>query len=221
MKSMGERPKNPWRTVIFWSQILFITTLLLLWLSWPELRISRSLWVLFFYSFPSEFLIAIVPHEPVLLYFAKFYSPLTVALVAATSTILTEALNYFVFSYVSDWTALQKFQKKKAVQKLINLFNRAPFLAIWIAGLTPIPFYPFRFLVVMASYSRWKYLLAVALSRTPRFFILAWFGHEVHLSDELLILLFVLLIVGMNIGFLRQLLRKFTKKKVVRKERLS
>jgi ribonucleoside-triphosphate reductase len=134
--------------------------------------------------------------------------PITVALIAASSTLLTESLNYSVFSYVSDWNILKKIQQKKAVNKIINLFNRAPFLAIWIAGLTPIPFYPFRFLVVMASYPRWKYLLAVALSRTPRFFLLAWFGHEVHLSDEILIILFIVLIAAMNLPFLRQLIRK-------------
>jgi len=207
MKSL-KRQTTPLRTFIFLGQILLVTLFLILWLSWPGLRTSRSLWVLFFYSFPSEFLIAVVPHEPVLLYFAKFYMPITVALIAASSTLLTESLNYSVFSYVSDWNILKKIQQKKAVNKIINLFNRAPFLAIWIAGLTPIPFYPFRFLVVMASYPRWKYLLAVALSRTPRFFLLAWFGHEVHLSDEILIILFIVLIAAMNLPFLRQLIRK-------------
>ncbi|RLE03873.1 MAG: hypothetical protein DRJ11_02995 [Candidatus Aminicenantes bacterium] len=199
---------TPFRTLVFIGQILFVLILLIIWLSWSDLRTSRSLWVLFFYSFPSEFLIAVVPHEPVLLYFAKFYLPLTVALIAATSTLLTESLNYSVFSYVSDWNILKKFQKKKTVNKIIDLFKRAPFLALWIAGLTPIPFYPFRFLVVMAHYPRWKYLLAVALSRTPRFFLLAWFGHEVHLSDEILIALFIILIVSMNLPFLRRLIRK-------------
>jgi len=199
---------TPFRTLVFIGQILFVLILLIIWLSWSDLRTSRSLWVLFFYSFPSEFLIAVAPHEPVLLYFAKFYLPLTVALIAATSTLLTESLNYSVFSYVSDWNILKKFQKKKTVNKIIDLFKRAPFLALWIAGLTPIPFYPFRFLVVMAHYPRWKYLLAVALSRTPRFFLLAWFGHEVHLSDEILIALFIILIVSMNLPFLRRLIRK-------------
>ncbi|HDJ22615.1 MAG TPA: DedA family protein [Candidatus Aminicenantes bacterium] len=216
--NLRENSKNFWRPALFLGQVTFVLFLLILWLTWTELRTSRSLWVLFFYSFPSEFLVAVVPHEPVLLYFARFYSPATVAFIAASSTLLTEALNYSVFSYVSDWTAFQKFQQKKAIQKLINLFNHAPFLAIWIAAFTPIPFYPFRFLVVMASYSRWKFLLALALSRTPRFFLLAWFGHQVHLSDELLILLFVILIVGVNIGFLRQLLRKFFTRKKAGKE---
>lgn len=199
---------TPLRTLIFIGQILFVLILLVIWLSWSDLKTSRSLWVLFFYSFPSEFLIAVVPHEPVLLYFAKFYTPLTIALIAASGTLLTESLNYSVFSYVSDWNILKKFQKKKTVNKIIGLFNRAPFLAIWIAGLTPIPFYPFRFLVVMAHYPRWKYLLAVASSRTPRFFLLAWFGHEVHLSDEVLIILFIVLIVSMNLPFLRRLIWK-------------
>ncbi|OQX52559.1 MAG: hypothetical protein B5M54_08635, partial [Candidatus Aminicenantes bacterium 4484_214] len=61
---------TPFRTLVFIGQILFVLILLIIWLSWSDLRTSRSLWVLFFYSFPSEFLIAVVPHEPVLLYFA-------------------------------------------------------------------------------------------------------------------------------------------------------
>lgn len=198
----------PVRTLIFIVQIGFVLGLLVLWLSWAQLRMNRSLWVLFFYSFPSEFLIAVVPHEPVLLYFAKYYAPWIVALVAVSSTTLTEALNYSVFSYVHDLKFLQNFQKKKAVSRTIALFNRAPFLALWIAGLTPIPFYPFRFLVVMASYPRWKYLLAVLLSRTPRFFVLAWLGHEIHFPDELLVALFVILIASIYLPLVRRLVRK-------------
>ncbi|MFW6160520.1 MAG: VTT domain-containing protein [Acidobacteriota bacterium] len=198
------------RRLIFAGQVVFVLIILLLWLLWTPLRTSRNLWVLFFYSFPSEFLIALVPHEPVILYFAKFYSPLTVAAVAAVGTLLTEFLNYSVFSYVADWSPVQNAMKKKTVSRIVSLFNRSPFLALWIAGLTPVPFYPFRFLAVMASYLRWKYLLAILTSRTPRFFILAWFGHQFHIPDLLLAGLFLVLIISINYPFL---LRLFKKKK--------
>lgn len=163
--------------------------------------------MLFFYSFPSEFLIAIVPHEPVLLYFGKFYQPLTVALVAIIGTVMTEAINYSVFKLVIDSNFFQKIRQGKMVTKIVELFKKAPFVALLVAGLTPVPFYPFRFLVVLTRYPLVKYLLAVFLSRTPRFFILALAGYMIKIPDYLLIAIFIVLISAANIPLLRRFLK--------------
>lgn len=171
--------------------------------------------MLFFYSFPSEFLIAIVPHEPVLIYFGKFYSPFTVAVVAIIGTLLTEVLNYSGLKYITDTNLFQKIRHKKAVNKIVKLFQKAPFFAIWVAAITPVPFYPFRFLVVLARYPITKYILAVFLSRTPRFYILAFVGHAIKIPDYLLIALFVVLIVSMNVTFLKNILKKKYNKKEI------
>lgn len=196
------------KTFIFVLQIMLVVALLIIWLSSASIRSSKSLWVLFFYSFPSEFLIAVVPHEPILIYFGKFYTPFTVAGVAIISTLLTEALNYSTFKYITDTQFFQKVSHKKTVTKIIKLFQKSPFLAIWIAGFTPIPFYPFRFLVVLAHYPLARYLLALFLSRTPRFFILAYLGHAINIPDYLLVILFVVLITSMNVNFLRKILKR-------------
>jgi len=196
------------KTSVFLLEIIFVLILLFIWILSPALRTSKNLWILFVYCFPSEFLIAVVPHEPVILYFGKFYAPLTVALVSASGTLLAETLNYSVFRYVSDLKLFQRVREKKTVGKIVRLFNRAPFFAVWIAGLTPIPFYPFRFLVVLARYPLAKYLLAVGLSRTPRFFILALAGHAIPIPDFLLIALFVVLIAAMNYPLVRNLIRR-------------
>ncbi|MBE0460886.1 MAG: VTT domain-containing protein [Candidatus Aminicenantes bacterium] len=196
------------KILFFILQVCFVLVLLVLWISCESFQKSKNLWILFFYSFPSEFLIAILPHEPILLYFGKFYTPLTIAFVAVAGTVLTEVLNYSVFKFVTDLKIFNKIQHKKAVNKIINYFYKAPFLALWIAGFTPVPFYPFRFLVVMAKYPLPKYILAVFLSRTPRFFILAWFGNTVKIPDSLLIGLFVVLIISINVPLIRNLLNR-------------
>lgn len=196
------------KTAIFILEIALIVGLLVLWFSIDSFRTSKNLWVLFFYSFPAEFLIAIVPHEPMLLYFGKFYSPFTVGLVAVSSTILTEALNYSTFKYVADLKAFEKVQRSKFTGRLIALFNKAPFIAIWIAGFTPVPFYPFRFMVVMARYPIWKYLLAAFLSRTPRFFILAYVGYSIKMSDTLLIVLFAAMLLIIYLPLVNKLRKK-------------
>lgn len=202
----GKSKYPPWiKTFLFALQISFVLALLVVWTTSKSLQDSKSLWVLFFYSFPSEFLIATVPHEPALLYFGKFYHPLTVALVAIPSTLLTEILNYSTFKYITDLKIFTKLREKKAVQKMVQFFNKAPFLTLWVAGITPIPFYPLRFLVVLARYPLIKYILAVFLSRFPRFIILAYIGYKIQIPDYLLIALFVILIAIANIAILRSL----------------
>jgi membrane protein YqaA with SNARE-associated domain len=204
--SNEESKYPPWiKAFLFALQISFVLTLLIVWATSKSLQESKSLWVLFFYSFPSEFLIATVPHEPALLYFGKFYHPLTVALVAIPSTLFTEMLNYSAFKYITDLRIFTKLREKKAVQKTIQFFKKAPFLTLWVAGITPIPFYPLRFLVVLARYPLPWYILAVFLSRFPRFIILAYVGYKIQISDYLLISLFVVLIAIANISILRSL----------------
>lgn len=202
----GKSQYPPWiKTFLFALQISFVLALLVVWTTSKSLQESKSLWVLFFYSFPSEFLIATVPHEPALVYFGKFYHPLTVALVAIPSTLLTEMLNYSTFKYITDLRIFTKLQEKKAVQKTVQFFNKAPFLTLWVAGITPVPFYPLRFLVVLARYPLLKYILAVFLSRFPKFIILAYVGYKIQIPDYLLIALFVILIAIANITILRSL----------------
>lgn len=186
------------RTLILVAELLFVGGLALVWLRFDSVRQSDSLWVLFLYSFPSEFLIAPVPHEPVFFYFGKLYSPILVAAVAVVGTVMTEALNYSVFGYFARQEFIERTRDRGVTKKLVNLFRRAPFTALLIGGLSPLPFYPLRFLVVLANYPIGLYLLAVFLSRAPRFYVLSLLGEAFSLPDRLLIAMFVVLIVGIN-----------------------
>lgn len=203
------RPMPQWvKTLIFVIEIVFIVGLLIWWLASDSVRESHSLWVLFLYCFPAEFIIATVPHEPVLLYFAKFYSPLTVALVSAAGTVLTEVLNYTAFKYVADLKVFRKMLASRTIQKTVRLFNKAPFAALWVAGFTPIPFYPFRFLVIIARYPLWKYLAAVATSRAPRMYIIALAARAIRFPDYMILLITAVLIVAANVPIIRKLFKR-------------
>ncbi len=182
----------------------FVIALLLAWALSSEVRESLSLVVLFFYSFPSEFLVGLVPHEPALIYFGAFHSALVVAAVASISTVLAEAMNYSFFSYFYEKPSLQAVSRRRGVTKTVELFNRAPFTAILFAGFTPVPFFPVRFLVVMTGYSLPRYLTGVLLSRTPRFFLLAAFGALVPIPGTLLTGLFVGMLLAVNLPTLYQ-----------------
>jgi membrane protein YqaA with SNARE-associated domain len=196
------------KTLAFILEIGMVAGLMVWWFSSDSAQKSQNLWVLFFYSFPSEFIMAVVPHEPVLLYFAKFHPPVIVALVAISGTVLAEALNYTVFQFVADLKLFRKMLTRKFVKKTVALFNKHPFAALWIAGFTPIPFYPFRFLVVLAHYPLIKYLLAVILSRTPRFYLLALLGSAIQFSDTLMIVLMTVLIIAAYVPILLARVRK-------------
>jgi membrane protein YqaA with SNARE-associated domain len=202
LPSIPERSRLCFRWLAFVFEIGLVIGLLVWWFSSDSAHQSRNLWVLFFYSFPSEFIIATVPHEPVLLYFAKFHTPLTVAWVAISGTVLTEALNYTAFRFVADLALFGKMLANKSVNKIVALFKKYPFTALCIAGFTPIPFYPFRFLVVLAHYPLVKYLLAVIVSRTPRFYLLALLGGALKLSGWSMLLLMVILILAANVPLL-------------------
>jgi len=116
-----------------------------------------------------------------------------VALVSAVSTVMAEWINYSVFGYVYDSSAFDAFREKAGVKTIVSLFARYPFYAILVAGFTPIPFFPVRFLVVMSRYSPIKYLAGVFISRAPRFYLLALAGYAFSIPSWLLVTLFVVL----------------------------
>jgi len=193
------------RLLIVLFELFFTAALTAVWFGCPGIRSSHNLWVLFFYNFPSQFLIAPVPHEPALLYFGKFYPPMLVTLFAISGTLCTELLNYTCFQFFADLQALQKIWENRWVRFTVKLFKKAPFAALWVAGFSPIPFYPLRFLVVLAKYPAWKYLLAVLLSRTPRFYLIALAGNSIHISDLTLGIFFFCVTVLLNIPVVMKL----------------
>ncbi|MFC1729124.1 VTT domain-containing protein [candidate division KSB1 bacterium] len=185
-------------------ELSLVITLLVIWLGSETIRESRNLWILFLYSFPSHFCIAVVPHEPVLLYFGKFYSPALVTIAAISGVVLTEFLNYSFISIMSSYEFVRTGVDNKYVKKLVGLFNKIPFTALLIAGFSPVPFYPFRFLAVFSHYPLIKYISAVFISRSFRFYILAYAGYLFDFSNSVIIMLFVVLIIIAIIPLLKQ-----------------
>ncbi len=182
-ETLTPRARRVLRASLFAAGLALVAALLAAWATVPAIRESKSLWVLFLYSFPSEFVIATVPHEPAFLYFSKFHPPWVVAGVSVAGTVLTEWLNYGTVAYVTDWQLVRNALQHRAVRTCVAWFDRAPFAALWVAGFTPIPFYPLRVLAVVAKYPASRYVLAVFLSRAPRFWILCVAGAALGFAD--------------------------------------
>lgn len=193
---VGACPPRPWlRAALVLGETLFVLGLLAVWLTSPAVRHSKNLWVLFLYCFPSQFVLAAVPHEPAILFFGKFHPAWAVALAATAGTLITELINYTIFASLADLKTFQRICQSRFMGRLVGLFRKAPFPTLWVAGLTPVPFYPFRFLVAAARYPAPLYALAVVLSRFPRFYILAVLGRTFNIPNGLIGGLFLVLLV--------------------------
>jgi len=187
------------RIILILSESAVVLGLLLVWVLVKGVQESTNLWILFFYSFPSEFLVGLIPHEPVLIYYGAYHPPWVVALVAVGSTMMAEGLNYHFFGLFYGMPAFRSALEKTAVQRVAEFFNRMPFTAIVFAGFSPVPFFPIRFLVVITDYPVWKYLLGVFLSRAPRFYLLALFGAFFEVPKLLLAGLFLGMLLLVNL----------------------
>lgn len=188
------------------AEFAVVFALLAVWIFSEEVRRSTNLWVLFFYSFPSEFLVGLVPHEPILVFYGTHHPAWIVAVVSVISTVMAEAMNYSLFSLFYGMPSLRKVLDGKTVRKVANLFNRAPFTAILVAGFTPVPFFPVRFLVVITGYPVWKYLLGVLLSRGPRFYLLALLGAFFQIPTSVIIGIFIVMVLLINVPSVLQVL---------------
>lgn len=125
--------------------------------------------------------------EPVLMAYGRSYPPLLIALVAVVTTVLVESLNYIGYGYVLRSRGLNRARQASA--RLTELFARRPFLVCLLVAATPLPDWSARILGAFARYPARRYLLAFALGRVPKFWLLASLGHALQLSGSALLAL--------------------------------
>jgi membrane protein YqaA with SNARE-associated domain len=152
---------------------------------------SRSYLYLFLYSIPSNAAISIFPHEPVLLYFGKFADPWIAAAAATAGTLVAGWMDHTVFVPVLHLRALQGYRESRLYRRSIELYRRWPFLTLVLAGFTPLPFFPFKFLSFSTAYPMPRYLAALAVARFPRYLLLLWVGEVLELPTWVLVALFL------------------------------
>ena len=186
----GRRSRALWLIVLplfaALAAVFLVTTYLL-----PQ---YRQLFVLFLYSIPGQFIVAIMPHEPIILYFSKYFSPLSVTLAALAGTLFAEYFNYMLVILFFKIPKVDDLRQRKAFKTAARYFLRVPFVSLVIASITPIPFYPFRIIAPASGYPLIKYLLALIIGRTPRFYILAYIGYSIPIPNEIIIVFFIIIL---------------------------
>ena len=139
---------------------------------------------IFFYSIPSNCAIAVFPHEPVLVWYGKTVNLWQLATAATLGTILAGYIDYKFFSPLLNLQfTSSKYKNKPFYRKAHRWFYKFPFIALVAAGFSPIPFFPFKFMVYSSKYPYWRYLTAIAISRFPRYYLLALAGYSFNIPD--------------------------------------
>lgn len=151
--------------------------------------------MLFFYIIPSNSFIPF-PHEPAIIYYGKIYGPWLTTLTAAIPTVIACIIDYAVLMPVFTRTRLAKIKETRVYLKTVNYYEKAPFITNFVAALSPVPFYPVRVLSVASHYPMWKYTLAVALGRVPRYFFLALFGAVLNVPNWVIAFFFLSLVTS-------------------------
>jgi membrane protein YqaA with SNARE-associated domain len=141
-----------------------------------------------FYSIPSNTAISVFPHEPVLIWYGKFADLWLSAAAATAGTVVAGWLDHRVFVPVLNYSKIVDYKQNRFYRKSTDIFMRYPFATLVVTGLTPIPFWPFKFLCFSIHYPLWRYLTALATGRFPRYALLAWIGAEFGIPTWILIL---------------------------------
>ena len=150
---------------------------------------------LFAYAFISNVALAVVPHEPVVIWYGARLGAWVTALVATAGTVAAAWVDHRLFVPLVARLAARRAAVGASPPRLSRLFTRSPFAMLALSGLTPLPFFPFKALAFAARYPLDRYLAAVAVGRLPRYLLLAWLGVAVRLPPGLLAALFVLLLI--------------------------
>ena len=149
---------------------------------------------LFGYAFLSNVALAVLPHEPAVIWYGARLGVWPTTLVATAGTVAAALVVHRVFVPL-----IRRLRDASAPSKgatwADRFFRRFPFATIALSGLTPLPFFPFKALAFTAGYPLQRYLAAVAARSAPRYALLAWLGVAVRLPTWLIAALFVLLLI--------------------------
>jgi membrane protein YqaA with SNARE-associated domain len=189
-----------------WAPIIFFgcgtAALLVLYLS---RRAEHSLLLFGLYTIPSHILISPFPHEPMLLWVAKFEPPWAVAAMGTIGACLAGLFDYgLLVPLFSQYAVRSRYEKSRLYLRSLRFFKRFPFLFLVVAGFSPLPFFPFKFISIAGGYPLRKYLAALVVGRTPRYYLLAWLGMELHFPDWLLVGLAIVLFISATANIFRR-----------------
>src|SRR2546423_13388461 len=167
---------------------------------------------LFGYPFLTTVALAVLPHEPAVIWYGARLGVWPTTLIATAGTVVAALVDHRIFVPLIRRAAAGRAPRAadprpategaegprksfRVARGWPRLFARAPFATIALSGLTPLPFFPFKALAFTTGYPLERYLAAVAARSVPRYALLAWLGVAVPPPTWLIAALFVVLLV--------------------------
>ncbi len=135
-------------------------------------------------------------YEPVLMAMGRAWSPVLVGFIGIAGILYVEVLNYHLYRTALLHPRLDAFREKRMVLRVVRLFQKSPFLAVWLCSWSPLPYWAVRILAPLAKYPLKPYLLATFLGRFPRLWFFAAMGTIVPVPTSWLVATAVLLTGG-------------------------
>lgn len=164
--------------------------------------------LLFAYSLVSNTLVAIVPHEPGMIYFGKLYPPALVAAVAGLGTMVASFIDFHLLGRVVHARPFRGLYRRRFYDRVGRYFRQYPTPTLALSGFLPVPYSPFKLMAISSGCSEKQYIFSVLLGRVPRFYLLALVGKTWKLSNQAIVAILGGLVVFAAVSFVRQLLRK-------------
>jgi len=153
-----------------------------------------GLFLLAIYCIPANSVLPI-PHEPAVLYFAKFYDPVSVALAATIGTIVVSFADYALVEAAMRHPKVSAARDRGLIGWAVRWMKRWPFGIIVLFSLVPLPVSVVRVLAPASGYPVGRYVAAQIVGRFPRFLVLALIGHAIQIPSWVLLAMFAVLLV--------------------------
>ncbi len=114
--------------------------------------------------------------EPLVMIYGQVYPPLLVAAVATLAAVLAEVVDFRLYEAAFASHRLARARNSRMSRWVVRWFARAPFLATAVSAATPVPFWLARCCAIVSGYPLWRFLIATALGRVPRWWFYAAIG---------------------------------------------
>lgn len=154
-----------------------------------------GLFLFLLFSIPTNSLLPI-PHEPGLLYFARFYSPALITGAGLIGAGIACTTDYALVEAALRHPRIQRASEGRLGRWAVKSFNRAPFWTVFLFSAAPLPSYVVRVLAPAAGYSFLRYFAATVLGRLPAFWLEAELGRAFAIPVWVLLSMFAVMIGG-------------------------
>ncbi len=162
-------------------------------------RDLAGLFLLGLYCIPSNSVFPI-PHEPGVLYFAKFYDPVWIALAATIGSVIVSFADYALIEAAMRHPRVKGASEARMFRWAVRWMTRWPFAIIVMFSLVPVlPISVIRALAPASGDPLRRYIAAQIVGRYPRFLMLAWVGQAIMIPTWILVVATVGLAVVMYV----------------------